>query len=94
MQATRQLAMDYAKGHLLESDLGEQAISDRLWTAGLPDADLVIRTSGEERMSNFLLWQSAYAELVFSPVPWPAFDTQALLLALQDFDARSRRFGA
>lgn len=70
-----------------------QAISERLSTSGLPDADLVIRTSGEERLSNFLLWHIAYAELFFSSRTWPAFDADALLEALEHFAQRARRFG-
>ena len=74
VEAARRTALDYASGALSLDDINEQAISDRLSTAGVPDADLVVRTSGEERISNFLLWQIAYAELFFSPLPWPAFD--------------------
>ncbi|MGC4000824.1 MAG: polyprenyl diphosphate synthase [Anaeromyxobacter sp.] len=65
----------------------------RLWTAGLPELDLLIRTSGERRISNFLLWQAAYAELHFSDVLWPDFRDRELLLALEDFQGRQRRFG-
>ena len=72
--AARRTALDYASGALSLDDINEQAISDRLSTAGVPDADLVVRTSGEKRISNFLLWHIAYAELFFSPLPWPAFD--------------------
>ena len=72
--AARRTALDYASGELSLDDINEQAISDRLSTAGVPDADLVVRTSGEKRISNFLLWHIAYAELFFSPLPWPAFD--------------------
>jgi len=93
VEAARRTALDYASGALSLDDINEQAISDRLSTAGVPDADLVVRTSGEERISNFLLWQIAYAELFFSPLPWPAFDADALLEALEHFAQRSRRFG-
>ncbi len=65
-----------------------------LWTAGLPDPDLVIRTSGEARLSNFLLWQSAYSELLITPVLWPDFGARDLALAVADYQSRERRFGA
>lgn len=94
VEAARRTAVDYASGRLKECDITDQALSQRLWTSALPDADLVIRTSGEERISNFLLWQIAYAELFFSPLPWPAFDSEALLAALEHYAQRSRRFGA
>lgn len=73
--------------------IDERAISDALYTAGLPDPDLVIRTGGEQRISNFLIWQSAYAELVFSEVLWPDFGPDALDDALLEFARRTRRFG-
>ncbi len=69
------------------------AIDARLWTAGLPDLDLLVRTSGERRISNFLLWQCAYAELAFSEVLWPDFRELELLQVVSDFQARERRFG-
>jgi undecaprenyl diphosphate synthase len=64
-----------------------------LWTAGLPELDLLVRTSGERRISNFLLWQCAYAELAFSDVLWPDFRDRELFLAIEDFQGRQRRFG-
>jgi undecaprenyl diphosphate synthase len=70
-----------------------ETISSHLETAGLPDLDLLIRTSGEVRLSNFLLWQSAYAELLFTPVLWPDFDEAAFNEAIAQFSARQRRFG-
>lgn len=91
--AARRMAKDYADGLLLESDMTAEAMAERLWTGGLPDADLVIRTSGEERISNFLLWHMAYSELFFSPLPWPAFDAAALIEALEHYAHRNRRFG-
>jgi undecaprenyl diphosphate synthase len=78
-----------ARGAALEAADIEAA----LWTAGLPELDLLVRTSGERRISNFLLWQCAYAELYFSEVPWPEFRDRALLLAIEDFQGRQRRFG-
>jgi undecaprenyl diphosphate synthase len=71
----------------------ERAIEAHLWTRGLPDLDLLVRTSGERRISNFLLWQAAYAELHFSDVLWPDFRERELLLAILDYQARERRFG-
>jgi len=74
-------------------DLTEDVFADLLDTRGLPDPDLIIRTSGEQRISNFLLWQSAYAELYFTDTLWPDFDERAFLLALLDYQGRQRRFG-
>jgi undecaprenyl diphosphate synthase len=74
-------------------DLTEERFSSYLDTAGLPDPDLIIRTSGEKRISNFLLWQSAYAELYFTDVLWPDFDEKELLTAFLDYQRRQRRFG-
>jgi undecaprenyl diphosphate synthase len=73
--------------------IDEQAFAAELETAGLPELDLLIRTSGEVRLSNFLLWQAAYAELLFAPVLWPDFDEQAFRDAVAEFAARQRRFG-
>ncbi|MBE6677261.1 MAG: isoprenyl transferase [Ruminococcaceae bacterium] len=75
------------------TEITEQAISDRLYTAHLPDPDLVIRTGGEKRISNFLLWQSAYAEYYFSDTLWPDFDEGKLYEAIEEFGRRKRRFG-
>lgn len=77
----------------IPDDLREEHLSRYLDTAGLPDPDLIIRTSGERRISNFLLWQAAYAELYFTNVLWPDFDEKELLLALIDYQGRQRRFG-
>jgi len=74
-------------------ELGEQDFDACLDTAGLPHPDLIIRTSGERRLSNFLLWQAAYAELYFTETLWPDFDRDELMLAIQDFQSRERRFG-
>ena len=68
-------------------------ISDSLDTKGIPDPDLMIRTSGEQRISNYLLWQLAYAELYFTPVPWPDFDKKEFEKALEEYQRRDRRFG-
>jgi undecaprenyl diphosphate synthase len=77
----------------IPDDLREEHLAAYLDTAGLPDPDLIIRTSGEQRISNFLLWQAAYAELYFTDVLWPDFDGKQLLLALIDYQGRQRRFG-
>jgi undecaprenyl diphosphate synthase len=93
-EAARRLAIDVRDGRLDARTIGPDDLTDRLDTSGLPDPDLIIRTSGEVRLSNFLLWQSAYAELVFLPILWPDFDDAAFLSALDQYAARQRRFGA
>jgi undecaprenyl diphosphate synthase len=92
--AARRLAVDVREGRLDVDAVGEDDFAARLDTADIPDPDLIIRTSGEMRLSNFLLWQAAYAELVFLPILWPDFDDAAFVSALQQFAARERRFGA
>jgi undecaprenyl diphosphate synthase len=92
-EAARRLATDLAAGKIDAAAIDEAAISARLETAGIPDPDLVIRTSGEQRLSNFLLWQAAYAELVFLPIHWPDFDHAAFESALAQYASRERRFG-
>jgi undecaprenyl diphosphate synthase len=82
-----------ADGGVPSDAIDEQAISDALYTAGLPDPDLVIRTGGEQRLSNFLIWQSAYAEFYSSPVLWPDFGPEAFDAALHEYASRTRRFG-
>jgi undecaprenyl diphosphate synthase len=94
VEAARRLAIDVRDGRLDAQAIGQDDLTDRLDTAGLPDPDLVIRTSGEMRLSNFLLWQTAYAELVFLPILWPDFDDAAFVSALDQYAARERRFGA
>ncbi len=93
LRAARSIAADAAKGKLAPEELTEELFSRRLDTAGMPDPDLVIRTSGEIRVSNFLLWQSAYAEFVFTDVLWPDFGKSDLLRALEEYSRRNRRFG-
>jgi undecaprenyl diphosphate synthase len=93
-RAAASLAREVAEGRMRPEDVTEAALGARLQTADLPDPDLVIRTSGEQRISNFLLWQSAYAEYVFADELWPDFDRAALERALGAFGARERRFGA
>ena len=91
--ATRSLAGKAKEGEIDPDQIDEAAITAELQTSGLPELDLLIRTSGEVRLSNFLLWQAAYAELLFLDVLWPDFDEQAFADALEHFAARQRRFG-
>lgn len=93
VRAARLLAEQVARGELEPAAIDEQAFASKLLTAGEPDPDLLIRTSGEQRISNFLLWQLAYAELHITDVLWPDFDEAALVTALMDFQNRQRRFG-
>jgi undecaprenyl diphosphate synthase len=93
VRAARQLAEDVAAGRLAPEDVDERAVAERLYTADCPDPDLLIRTSGELRISNFLLWQIAYAEIFISPVLWPDFGKRELFEAIVSFQRRERRFG-
>ncbi len=93
LHAARHLAQQVADGTLDVAEIDEARLQRALWTADLPSPDLIIRTSGEQRLSNFLLWQSAYAELYFTPVDWPDFRDDAFAQALVDFTTRQRRFG-
>ena len=92
-RASRRMAQDVAKGKLNPDKVNEQTLARYLDTYVLPDPDLVIRTSGEARISNFLLWQSAYSELMFIDKPWPDFSKADFLEAMVDFNNRERRFG-
>ena len=92
-QAAASLARKAATGEIAAESIDERAIEAELSTAGLPPLDLLIRTSGEVRLSNFLLWQAAYAELLFTPVLWPDFEERAFTDALAQFAARQRRYG-
>ncbi len=92
--AARHLAGEVKEGRLSIDDIDEEAIAGRLFTADLPDPDLLIRTSGEKRVSNFLLWQLAYAELVFVDKLWPDFEHEDLKDAIKEFQSRERRYGA
>lgn len=92
-RAARALAQKARNGEIMPEDIDENILSDSLSTRGIPDPDLLIRTGGEERVSNFLLWQIAYSELYFTPVLWPDFDNNAYLDALIDYQKRERRFG-
>lgn len=91
--AVRLLAQEVKEGRLNPGDIDEKAIAGRLYTAGQPDPDLIIRPSGEHRTSNFLLWQAAYAEYVIMDILWPDFKTTDLDWALDEFSNRNRRFG-
>ncbi len=92
-RAVRKLARDVKAGDLLPEDVDEQKISSYLDTDGIPDPDLMIRTSGEQRLSNYLLWQLAYAEFYFTDVLWPDFDKKELQKAVEFYQSRDRRFG-
>ena len=92
--AARQLAQKVLAGEFTLNDIDERLMSQNLATAGIPDLDLVIRTSGEKRVSNFLLWQLAYAELIFIDTLWPDFSSRDLEEAVNEFHRRERRYGA
>ena len=93
VRAARALAAECAAGERQPESITEELFSQRLFSAGIPDPDLVIRPSGELRLSNFLPWQSAYAEFYFTDVLWPDFSKEELNKALADYQSRSRRFG-
>ena len=92
-RAAQNLAEQVKNGALQPSEITEQMLSDHMYTYGEPDPDLIIRPSGEYRLSNFLLWQSAYSELIFMDVLWPDFTPKQLEKAIEDFNHRNRRFG-
>lgn len=93
VDAARSLARDAAKGAIRPEDIDESLVASRLATAGLPDPDLLVRTAGEMRVSNFLLWQISYAEIVVSKAYWPDFGREQLRGAIREYASRSRRFG-
>lgn len=93
LHSVQTLAKEVEKGKLKASDITEQMIADHLYTGGLPDPDLIIRPSGEYRLSNFLLWQSAYSEFWYSDILWPDFTEADFTEALRDYEKRNRRFG-
>jgi len=93
VQAVRKIAAKVASGDLKPEEISENHIENSLFTAGMPHPDLMIRTSGEQRISNYLLWQLAYAELYFTPILWPDFDAQGLYDAIAAFQNRERRYG-
>jgi undecaprenyl diphosphate synthase len=92
-RAARRLAVEVANGRLSANDITPELLGRHLDAPDLPDPDVIIRTSGEQRLSNFLLWQSAYSELVFLPINWPDFDRAALEGAITEYRRRERRFG-
>jgi len=92
-RATRQIAEKVCQGTLKPEDITEQTINDHLWTNDMPDPELLIRTGGELRISNYLLWQIAYSELYFCDTYWPDFDEEALHQAIASYQSRQRRFG-
>ena len=89
----QEIAKEVEKGKLKASEITEDMISEHLYTGGLPDPDLIIRPSGEYRLSNFLLWQSAYSEFWYSDILWPDFTEEDFTAALHEFEKRNRRFG-
>ena len=93
VQAFRRVATEVASGALRPEDIKEEHIEQHLFTAGMPNPDLLVRTSGEQRISNYLLWQLAYAEFYFTPILWPDFDAEGLYEAIAAFQKRERRFG-
>jgi undecaprenyl diphosphate synthase len=93
VSATRQIAEDVAQGRIDMSDIGEDLVSSRLATSGQPNPDLIIRTGGESRISNFMLWQAAYSEIYVMDILWPDFRAEDLDEAIEFFQSRSRRYG-
>ena len=93
IEAVRRIANDVADGKIAADSINGETVSQNLYTCGIPDPDLLIRTSGEYRISNFMLWQLAYAELYFTPTLWPDFDKEELYKAIVDYQQRERRFG-
>ena len=92
--AVRKLVSDVVAGEMDVDSIDENALEARLYTSDIPDPDLIVRTSGEQRISNFLLWQSAYAEFVFTDVLWPDFSHEKLEDSIEEFSHRERRYGA
>ncbi len=93
VNAVKQMMFDFSKGKINVDQINEESFSEYLNTSGIPDPDLMIRTSGEFRISNFLMWQLAYTELYFTSVLWPDFDKEELYRAIADYQKRERRFG-
>jgi undecaprenyl diphosphate synthase len=92
-RAARRVAIEVAQGRIAADDISPELLSRHLDAPDVPDPDVIIRTSGEQRLSNFLLWQAAYSELVFVPINWPDFDRAALEQAIAEYRRRERRFG-
>ena len=93
LRGVSRLAEDARQGRIPDGKISEQLFESYLDTAGIPDPDLLIRTSGEQRLSNFLLWQLAYTEFYFTDVPWPAFNKEELVKAIEKYNERDRRYG-
>lgn len=93
LEATKKIVEEVNKKYLSPEDINEQTFEKHLFTHNLPNPDLLIRTGGEQRISNFLLWQMAYSELYFTPVFWPDFDKEELYKAILEYQQRERRFG-
>ncbi len=93
VRATRTIAEDVQSGKINPDDITDEMISDYLDTREVPDPDFLIRTSGEERLSNYLLWQLAYSEFYFTDVPWPDFSVKDLEMAIEEYNRRNRRYG-
>jgi undecaprenyl diphosphate synthase len=93
LQAAQALALKVKQQDIQPEDIGEESFSGHLYTKGLPDPDLLIRTSGEQRISNFFLWQLSYSEFYFTQTLWPDFKKQDLISAILDYQKRERRFG-
>tara|TARA_B100001248_G_scaffold262698_1_gene261085 strand:+ start:17245 stop:17979 length:735 start_codon:yes stop_codon:yes gene_type:complete len=92
-EAMRRIALDYKEGKIIFDDINEEMMQKYLYTKDLPDPDLILRTSGEMRLSNFLLWQAAYSEIYISKKNWPDFNEKDLQAAIEEFERRERRFG-
>jgi undecaprenyl diphosphate synthase len=93
VSAFREIARDIREGKINIEEINEKIVSEKLYTSGIPDPDLVIRSGGEKRISNFLLWQSAYAEFLFSDDLWPDFSQDHIIKAIRDYQNRDRRYG-
>ena len=93
LQAMREISERCCRGEITPKDIDEEMVNAHLSTRGLPEPDLLIRTGGEARLSNFLLWQSSYAEIYFTDIPWPDFSPADLQVAIADYQSRQRRFG-
>jgi undecaprenyl diphosphate synthase len=92
-EAVRRIAQQVRDGQLQPQDITESSVESALYTSGIPDPDIILRTSGEQRVSNFLLWQAAYSELVFVEENWPDFDESTFVRVLEEYSMRERRFG-
>ena len=93
LRGMRQMMQDYKEGKIALDEVDEAHFSDYLDTAGIPDPDLMIRTSGEQRLSNYLMWQHAYSEFYFTDTPWPEFNKAELVKAIEAYTSRDRRYG-